>query len=325
MNKGFWKNKRVLVTGYEGFLGSNLVAKLVSCGAAVIGLDINTHRKETILTCDILRKIKIIKGSVENYPLLLKILKQDKIEYVFHLAATSIVGQAHEQPVRAFSTNIKGTWNVLEACRNTQGIKAIIIASSDKAYGIHNKLPYRENASLNGCHPYDASKSCADLLAYAYYRTYNLPVCITRCGNIYGPGDFNFSRIFPDTLRCALSGRTLYIRSNGKFTRDYVYVDDIVNGYVVLAEKLNKLKLFGEAFNFSDESPISVIKLVKKIYKAIGVKENYKILNQAKYEIPHQYLASAKARKILKWKPKVCLEHGLDMTIAWHKKLLKHK
>jgi CDP-glucose 4,6-dehydratase len=325
MRNNFWGNKRVLVTGYEGFLGSHLINELVLCGALVTGLDIKTHRKETILTRGILKQIKIVKGSVEDYRLLLKILKQNKIEYVFHLAATSIVGEALGGPTKAFSTNIEGTWNVLEACRNTKGTKGVIIASSDKAYGIHNKLPYHEDASLSGSHPYDVSKSCADLLAYTYYRTYNLPICITRCGNIYGPGDFNFSRIFPDTLRCAITGKTLCIRSNGKFTRDYVYVSDIVDGYLTLAEKLNRLKLAGEAFNFSDESPITVIGLVKKIYKAAGVRENYKILNRARYEIPHQYLASSKARKVLRWKPRVSFEQGLNITVAWYKKFFSNK
>lgn len=321
MRNNFWKNKRVLVTGYEGFLGSHLITELIDCGALVTGLDIKTYRKETILTGAILKRIKIVRGGVENYRLLLKILKQNKIEYIFHLAATSIVGEALKEPLKAFSTNIEGTWNVLEACKHTKGIKGVIIASSDKAYGIHNKLPYKEDASLCGSHPYDVSKSCADLLAYTYYRTYGLPVCVTRCGNIYGPGDFNFSRIFPDLLHCALTGKTLCIRSNGKFTRDFVYVSDIVNGYLLLAEKLNKLKLAGEAFNFSDENPIAVLSLVKKIYKTVGVKENYKILNQAKYEIPHQYLASAKARKILAWKPKVSFRDGLNKTIIWYRKL----
>jgi CDP-glucose 4,6-dehydratase len=325
MRNNFWENKKVLVTGYEGFLGSHLVNRLVLSGALVIGLDIKTHRKETILTKGILKRIKIFKGSVENYPFLLRILKQDKIEYVFHLAATSIVGEALESPMKAFSANIEGTWNLLEACRNSKGIKGIIIASSDKAYGIHNKLPYREDASLSGSHPYDVSKSCADLLAYTYYHTYNLPVSITRCGNIYGPGDFNFSRIFPDTLRCAITGKTLFIRSNGKFTRDYVYVSDIVSGYLILAEKLNKLKLAGEAFNFSDESPITVIGLVKKIYKVLGVRENYKILDRVRYEIPDQYLASFKARKVLRWKPEVEIKEGLKITIAWYRKLLLRK
>lgn len=322
MRNNFWENKKVLVTGYEGFLGSHLVNRLVLSGALVTGLDIKTHRKETILTKEILKRIKIFKGSVEDYGFLLRILKQNKIEYVFHLAATSIVGEALGNPMKAFSTNIEGTWNLLEASRNAKGIKGIIIASSDKAYGIHNKLPYREDASLSGSHPYDVSKSCADLLAYTYYHTYNLPVSITRCGNIYGPGDFNFSRIFPDTLRSAITGKTLFIRSNGKFTRDYVYVTDIVSGYLILAEKLNKLKLVGEAFNFSNESPITVIGLVKKIYKAVGIRENYKILDRVRYEIPHQYLASSKARKVLSWKPEVGIEEGLKITIAWYRKLL---
>jgi len=325
MENSFWKNKRVLVTGYEGFLGSHLVTKLVAKGALVTGLDIKTHRQETILSRGLLKGVKIIKGSVEDYRLLVRILKHGKIEYIFHLAATSIVGEALAGPLKAFSTNIEGTWNVLEACRNSNGIRGVIIASSDKAYGIHNKLPYREDASLCGSHPYDVSKSCADLLAHTYYRTYNLPVCITRCGNIYGPGDFNFSRIIPDTVRCALTGKTLYIRSNGKFTRDYVYVSDIVDGYITLAEKLNRLKLAGEAFNFSDENPITVLSLVKKIYKAAGVRENYKILDRAKYEITHQYLASRKARKILGWRPQVSLAQGLNMTIAWYRRLLPRK
>jgi len=323
MPSSFWKNKRVLVTGFEGFLGSHLTSELIRSKAKVTGLDIKTVRKETILPKSILKKMRVVKGNVEDYSLLLRILRGDKIEYVFHLAATSLVKEAEGSPVKAFSTNIKGTWNILEACRNYSGIKGIIIASSDKAYGIHNKLPYYENTSLSGSHPYDVSKSCADLLSYTYYRTYGLPVCITRCGNIYGPGDFNFSRIFPDALRCAITGKKLLIRSNGKFTRDYVYVSDIVDGYLVLAEKLNRLKLAGEAFNFSDESPIGVIELVKNISRALGVRENYKILNQAKYEIPHQYLASSKARKVLGWRPKVSFGKGLKLTIAWYKQLLR--
>lgn len=321
MENKFWKDKKVLITGFEGFLGSNLTKALISSGARMFGLDIRVGRKETILTEPDYKKISVIKGSVVNYKLVEKVINKHEINVVFHLAAEAIVGKCHYNPLKAFSTNIEGTWNVLEACRNSKGIKGVIIASSDKAYGIHNKLPYEEDASLCGSHPYDASKSCADLLANTYYRTYGLPVCVTRCGNIYGPGDFNFSRIFPDALRCALAGKTLYIRSNGKFTRDYIYVSDIVNGYLLLAEKLNRLKLAGEAFNFSDESPITVIDLVKKIYKAVGAKENYKILNQAKYEIAHQYLASRKARKILSWKPQVSFEKGLNKAIIWYRKL----
>ncbi|MDD2752078.1 MAG: GDP-mannose 4,6-dehydratase, partial [Candidatus Omnitrophica bacterium] len=207
-------------------------------------------------------------------------------------------------------------WNILEACRNTKGIRAVIIASSDKAYGSHRVLPYTEKTPLKGAHPYDVSKSCADLLADTYAHTYKLPVAVTRCGNIYGPGDFNFSRLVPDAVRCALKGKKLLIRSDGKFTRDYVFVGDIVNGYLILAEKLQKLKLSGEAFNFSDENPLTVIELVNTVFKLVNDKPNYKILDKVKYEIKYQYLASGKARKMLGWKPLFNLKAGLKKTIA---------
>ncbi|MDD5772142.1 MAG: GDP-mannose 4,6-dehydratase [bacterium] len=319
MGSSFWLKKKVLITGYEGFLGSNLTQNLLNQGAKIWGLDIKTRRKETILSKKELNKIKIIKGSVENLSLVSKIIKENKIEIVFHLAASALVGNCLKNPVEAFSTNIEGTWNILESCRNNKHIKAIIIASSDKAYGSQKKLPYLENTPLAGEHPYDVSKSCADLIAYAYYHTYDMPVAVTRCGNIYGPGDFNFSRIIPETVKCALSGNKLMIRSDGKFVRDYVYVGDIVNGYIMLAEQLEKKDLRGEAFNFSDENPINVIELVKNIYKQVGAKTNYIILNKAKYEIKNQYLASAKARKILGWKPEYTLKDGIERTIDWHK------
>lgn len=320
MNKNFWKNKRVLITGYEGFLGSNLTKTLLNWETKIVGLDIRVHRKDTILTKDDYKKLKVIKGSVANYALLKEIISQNKIEYIFHLAAEALVGRCSRKPLRTFSSNIEGTWKLLDACRNYKKVKSIIIASSDKAYGSHKVLPYKENAPLQGNHPYDVSKSCADLITHTYAHTYGLPVVITRCGNIYGPGDFNFSRIVPDTMRCLLLNKTLLIRSDGKFTRDYVYVEDIVNGYILLAEKLQKLKLGDEAFNFSDENPVTVIELVNKIYKLANKKPNYKILNQAKYEIKHQYLASGKARKILGWKPKYTLEEGLKKTIEWYVK-----
>lgn len=319
MTNKFWKNKKVFITGYEGFLGSNLTRRLLNYGAKIIGLDIRTNRKYTILEKSDFKKIKVIKGSVETYKLVKNILRRDEIEIIFHLAAQAIVGKSLKNPSRTFSTNIKGTWNILEASRGNNGIKAIIIASSDKAYGIHSKLPYKEDAPLAGSYPYDASKSCADLLAHTYSNTYHLPVCITRCGNIFGPGDFNFSRIVPDTVRSALRDKTLDIRSNGKFTRDYIYVEDVIDGYLFLAKKMQKLKLSGEAFNFSNEQPLSVLELISTIYKLAKKGPNYKILNIAKCEIEHQYLSAAKAKKLLGWKAKHSLFKGLKQTIAWYK------
>jgi len=321
MNKNFWQDKKVLVTGYEGFLGSNLTQRLIASGAKVVGLDILVKRKETTLTAEDYKHFTYIKGSVVDYPRLKKILEQHKIDTVFHLAAEATVGKSYSDPLVNFSTNIEGTWKLLEACRGCKSVETIVVASTDKAYGSHKKLPYKEDAALIGNHPYDVSKSCADLIAYTYFHTYGLPVATTRCGNIYGPGDFNLSRIVPDGIRCAATGDTLLIRSDGKFTRDYVYVDDIVEGYLALAQKLNKLKLGGEAFNFSDEKPLSVKALVAEIFKVFGKKPKYKILNTAKYEIKHQYLSSAKARKVLGWKPRVALREGLLRSAAWYKKI----
>lgn len=318
----FWNNKKVLITGFEGFLGSNLTKALISLRVKIYGLDITVGRKETILTKLDYKKITVIKGSVTNYNLLERIIKKNKINAIFHLAAEAIVDKNYINPLKAFSTNIEGTWNILEACKGSKTIQTIIIASSDKAYGTHKNLPYMEDAPLQGRHPYDVSKSCADLITCAYAHTYGLPVAITRCGNIYGPGDFSFSRIVPDTIRCALTDKILYIRSNGKSTRDYVYVDDIVNGYIILAEKLFKLKFFGQAFNFSDENPVKVIELVNKIFKMSHKKPNYKILNEAKYEIKDQYLSSKKVKKIIGWEPKFTLEKGLKKTINWYNSYL---
>ncbi len=319
MNKIFWRNKKVLITGFEGFLGSNLTKTLLATKAKVVGLDIKTHREATILCHADYRNIVDYKGSVTNYKLLQEILQKHSIDVIFHLAAEAIVNLSQEKPRKAFESNIKGTWTVLEAARQYGSIEAVIVASSDKAYGSHKKLPYREGTPLVANHPYDVSKSCADFIAHTYAHSYGLPVAITRCGNIFGPGDFNLSRIIPDAIKCALTEKEFLIRSDGKFTRDYVYVDDIVNGYIVLAEKLNKLRLSGEAFNFSNESPLTVIEVVKEISNATGNKLQYKILNNAKYEIKHQYLESQKSKNILGWQPRHTFNQGIHKTIQWFK------
>ncbi|MBN1914095.1 MAG: GDP-mannose 4,6-dehydratase [Candidatus Omnitrophica bacterium] len=319
LNRKFWDKRKVLVTGYEGFLGSNLTKALLSCGSKVFGVDIKTERKDMIFSSDEYSKIVRVRADVADFKVMHKLISRHRINVIFHLAAEALVEGCNKDPRRAFLSNICGSWNILEAARKNSCVKAIVLASSDKAYGSHKKLPYKENAALRGDHPYDASKSCADLIANTYYHTYGLPVAVTRCGNIFGPGDFNFSRILPDAIRCAFSGKTLYIRSDGKFTRDYIYVKDIVNGYLLLAEKLLGQKLLGEAFNFSYENPLSVTELLRLLYEVIGGKPDYKILNQAKYEIRHQYLSSAKARKLLGWKPRYSLRQGLAETAVWYK------
>lgn len=321
MNKKFWKDKRVLITGFEGFLGSNLTKELLKSQAKIIGLDIKTFRKQTILSHDDYKRLRVYKGSVANFNLVKKILRKHSINVIFHLAAEAIVGRSHNNPRRAFKSNITGTWEVLEAARKQEGIEAIVVASSDKAYGSHKKLPYREGTPLIANHPYDVSKSCADLIAHTYAHTYNLPVAVTRCGNIFGPGDFNFSRLIPDAIRCALTGKTLLIRSDGRSTRDYVYITDIVNGYILITEKMKLLKLNGEVFNFSDELPLSVIALLSKIRKTFNGFPQHKILNNSYYEIRHQYLSSKKARKILGWVPVVDIEKGIRITKPWAERM----
>lgn len=316
MKNNFWENKNILITGYEGFLGSHLTKQLLVCGANVTGLDIKIRRKETIFTGKDYKMIKVVKGSVSDSDLVGRLLRKNAIETVFHLAAEAIVGRSMEEPIKAFTTNISGTWTILENCRKSRSVKAIVIASSDKAYGSHGVLPYTEDTPLCGEHPYDVSKSCADLISRVYFNTYGLPVAVTRCGNIYGPGDFNFSRIVPDTIRCMLSGRELLIRSDGKFTRDYIYVKDIVDGYMLLAANLAGKRFAGEVFNFSNEKPVTVRCLVEKIYRLAGKKPLYRILNKATCEIRHQYLAAGKARRLLHWKPAYTLEQGLKETIS---------
>ena len=316
----YWKNKKVLITGHEGFLGANLTKTLLDYGADIIGIDKVKNRPDSVLT-GLRNQMMCVKGDISNLELVKGLIDKYKPLVIFHLAAEAIVGEANKKPIGTFKSNIEGTWNILEASRDKKFIEAIVVASSDKAYGSHKILPYKETASLKGDHPYDVSKSCADLICHAYWNTYNVPVCVTRCGNIFGPGDFNFSRVVPDAIRCALRNKQFMIRSDGRFTRDYIYVKDIVNGYISLAEKMKKLKLYGEAFNFSDENPITVIEMVKKIYNLIGRKPDYKILNQAKYEIKHQYLSSQKARKMLDWRPAYTLEKGLLRAIEWYKNI----
>ena len=274
-NNMYWEKRKVLITGHEGFLGSWLMKMLLDKKAKVIGIDKVKNRPISILN-GLRKRATCIKGNISNQKLLKSVVDKYKPQVIFHLAAEAIVERANKNPSQAFKSNIEGTWNILEAARGKKFIESIVIASSDKAYGSHNILPYKEGAALKGKHPYDVSKSCADLIAYTYFYTYGVPVCTTRCGNIFGPGDFNFSRIVPDAVRCALSGNKLLIRSDGKFTRDYIYVEDVVMGYIVLAQKMQKLKLFGEAFNFSNQKPIFVLELAKLIYKLCHRDSNYK-------------------------------------------------
>jgi CDP-glucose 4,6-dehydratase len=267
----FWGDRSVFITGCTGLLGSWMVAELVQRGAKVTGLVRDLVPQSRLYTDDWAAKINIVRGGVEDLAVMERAIAEYEADTVFHLAAQTIVGVANKNPLGTFEANIKGTWNVLEACRRVGGVSRILIASSDKAYGDQEVLSYNEITPLKGEHPYDVSKSCADLISRTYYVSYGLPVCITRCGNFYGGGDLNFNRIVPDTIRSALQDKPVTIRSDGSYIRDYFYVKDGVLAYLHLAEQMERKEILGEAFNFSNELQITVLELVRQI---LAFKEN---------------------------------------------------
>ncbi len=319
----FWNNKNVFITGGTGFLGSYLVKKLVNYGANVTILVRDYIPQSNIYVGEEYKKVNVVHGALEDYLLIERTLGEYEIGTVFHLAAQAIVGVANRNPLGTFKSNIEGTWNILEAARKSPLIKQVIVASSDKAYGDQEKLPYDENMPLQGKHPYDVSKSCADLIAQTYYETYKLPVCITRCGNLYGGGDLNFNRIIPQSIQSILNNEAPVIRSDGSFIRDYFYIEDAVDAYINLAEKVVELNLGGQAFNFSNEIQLTVLELVNKILKIMGSSMKPIILNQGSNEIIHQYLSAKKARTVLGWSPNYTIDEGLSKTIEWYKDFLK--
>lgn len=319
----FWNNKNVFITGGTGFLGSYLVKKLVNYGANVTILVRDYIPQSNIYVGEEYKKVNVVHGALEDYLLIERTLGEYEIDTVFHLAAQAIVGVANRNPLGTFKSNIEGTWNILETARKSPLIKQVIVASSDKAYGDQEKLPYDENMPLQGKHPYDVSKSCADLIAQTYYETYKLPVCITRCGNLYGGGDLNFNRIIPQSIQSILNNEAPVIRSDGSFIRDYFYIEDAVDAYINLAEKVVELNLGGQAFNFSNEIQLTVLELVNKILKIMGSSMKPIILNQGSNEIIHQYLSAKKARTVLGWSPNYTIDEGLSKTIEWYKDFLK--
>ncbi len=326
MNNQFWKDRKVFITGCTGLLGSWLTKTLVENGAEVTGLIRDLVPKSNLNWTGFNDKINVVRGELEDYFKLERALNEYEIDTVFHLGAQTIVSIANRNPLSTFESNIKGTWNLLEACRRTNTVSRVVVASSDKAYGAHENLPYNETFPLHGCHPYDVSKSCADLISIAYYKTYNLPVCITRCGNFYGGGDLNFNRIVPGTIKSVIRNERPVIRSDGSFIRDYIFILDAVEAYLLLAERMDDNGIHGEAFNFSNEIQMSVLEITQKILKLMNREDlQPKILNVVKGEIKHQYLFAQKARDILGWKPKYTLEEGLKETIKWYQQFFEEQ
>lgn len=319
----FWRGRSVFVTGATGFLGGVLVRQLTQLGA-----DVTCLVRDFVPDCEysqsgLMAQTRVVRGDLCDGETLRRAINENDVTAVFHLAAQALVGAANRDPLSTFESNVRGTWQLLEACRNAKTVRAIAVASSDKAYGASDTLPYTEATPLLGRHPYDVSKSCADLISQSYAQTFGLPVAIARCGNLFGGGDLNWSRIIPGTMRSALRGETPMIRSDGNFVRDYLYVEDAAQCYLLLAEKLEvQPELAGEAFNFSLEQPLAVTEVVHRILRVLASDLQPEVRGEASHEIREQYLSAQKARRVLGWQPMTSFDDALQKTAEWYKNYL---
>jgi CDP-glucose 4,6-dehydratase len=327
VNTVFWRDRVTLVTGATGLVGGWLVKRLLDVQADVVALVRDWVPSSEVVRSGALDRITVVRGDVRDRDLLERVLGEFEVDTVIHLAAQTIVGIANRNPISTFETNIQATWNLLEACRRSPKVKQIVLASSDKAYGDQENLPYDETTPLQGKHPYDVSKSCADLIAQTYANTYGSPVVITRCGNFYGGGDLNWNRIIPGTIRSILRQERPVIRSDGQFVRDYFYVEDGAAAYMHLAEQLAARPdaLRGHAFNFSNENPVTVLEIVNAVSRIMGSQLMPDIRNEANNEIRKQFLSAAKARKMLNWQPMFTLQEGLEATVGWYREFLNNE
>lgn len=319
----FWRDRRVFITGCTGLVGAWTVRALLARGAHVIGLIRDRVAGSELFRAGLDKRIDLVRGCVEDERLLERALAEYEVHTVIHLAAQTIVGIANRSPLSTFEANIKGTWCLLEAVRRCGHKPQVVVASSDKAYGEHRTLPYTEDTPLQGKHPYDVSKSCADLLAHSYFHTYRMPVVVTRCGNFYGGGDLNWNRLVPGTIRSILRDERPILRSDGTLIRDYFYVKDGAEAYLHLAERIARSpELSGHAFNFSNEIQVTALDMVRCILQRMGSSLEPDIRNEATHEIPHQFLSAAKARELLDWRPRYQLDAALDETITWYRDFL---
>lgn len=316
-----WRERSVMITGGTGLLGGWLSEALVERGAHVVCLVRDQVPKSRLVAERICRNVVLAQGDVSDQSAIERILGEYEIRTVFHLAAQTIVQVAERNPIGTFESNIKGTWSILESCRRSSLVSEIIVASSDKAYGVQSVLPYTEATPLQGMAPYDVSKSCADLIAQSYGQHYDMPICVTRCGNFFGGGDLNWSRLVPGVMRDLIAGRSPVIRSNGLLRRDYLYIEDGVSAYLCIAEALMQRRaLVGRAYNFSLDRPLTVMQVLSHIFEAVGLELAPNILGEASNEISAQHLDSTLARTELGWQPEIGLEDGLRRTAEWYRR-----
>lgn len=326
MNASFWRDRPVLVTGCTGLLGSWLTQTLVEAKADVIGLIRDDVPQSQLVRSGVIHSIRVARGDVTDYATLERVLNEYEVDTVFHLAAQTIVGIANRAPLSTFETNIRGTWATLEAARRSPTVTRILVASSDKAYGTQPVLPYTEDMPLHGEHPYDVSKSAADLIAQTYAKTYDMPIAVTRCANLYGGGDLNWNRLIPGTIRSALQGEAPIIRSDGTFVRDYLYVRDAVRAYMMLAQALDRPEIRGQAFNCSTDDPLSVLEMIHLILRlSPHPRLEPIVLDEVRNEIKDQYLNSAKLHDALGWQPAWSREAAMVETMAWYAQYLGYK
>jgi CDP-glucose 4,6-dehydratase len=320
---GDWAGRRVLVTGATGLVGSWLAAELVSLGADVLALVRSPDPASELYRSGTASRLAIVSGELEDLATVQRLVAEHDPEYVFHIGAQAIVGVADRWPLDTFESNVRGTYNLLEACRlHGRSLKSVVVASSDKAYGAHDDLPYTEDMELKPTRPYEVSKAAADMIARSYAGSYDMPVTVARFGNVYGGGDLNWSRIVPGTLRSLIAGESPIVRSDGTFVRDYIYVRDVVDAYLALASA-DRSVTAGRAFNFSPERPVTVLEMVDAIRGLVGPSSlDPTILGEASDEIKSQYLSCDRAKRELGWSASRSLKDGLAETIDWYRTCL---
>jgi len=314
--------RSALVTGGRGFVGAWLCRALLERGVAVTSLDRRRPRERpsTLALLGIGDRVAEVHGALLEPGLLDRVLAEREVDAVFHLAAETIVGTVRDDPAAALDTNVRGTWTVLEACRR-RGVERVVVASSDKAYGAHAELPYRESMALLPTAPYEASKAAADLIARCWWPSYGLPVAVTRFANIYGGGDLNFSRLVPEAVCAAIDGRAPILRSDGTPVRDLLHVEDAARAYLAIADRLDRDDVRGEAFNAGGGRPHSVLEVVATIARlaGTGVEPDVRGAGNPAGEIDRQYVDAAKLRERCGWEPRIGLEEGLARTLEWYR------